>query len=154
MAETPWLALGWTPGAPTGWGQFGYGFARSLHDAGYDVRLPAGLDPIGIPAIDRPVLQSLVKPMPEDREGWLFVPLGNDLGPRMELPVHIRIAAFCVFEDPGALDDAAVERLKAYDVLLAPSRWCQKLLEAKGLPSQLFHQGYDERTFFPAPKST
>jgi hypothetical protein len=154
MSERPWLALGWSPGAPTGWGQFGYGFAQSLLDAGYELYLPAGMDPFGIPAIDRPALQSRVLGMPEDREGWLLQPLGNDLAAKLDFPAHVKVCALCVFEDPGALTDEAVERLKAFDALLAPSRWVQGLLQAKGLPSQVFHQGYDERTFFPVARCT
>jgi hypothetical protein len=148
----PWLALGWTPGALTGWGTFGANFARSLADAGYDVRLPAGLDPSGVAPLDRPALQALVKPMDETAEGWLFAPIGNSIEARMDLPSHVKVAAFCVFEDSGALTPEAVERLKAYDALLAPSTWVQGLLQAKGLPSQLFHQGYDDRTYFPGPR--
>lgn len=148
---TPIFALGWTPGSLTGWGTFGVGLARSLHAAGYDVRLPAGADMAGVLPLDRPLIQSLVQPMPESGDVWLFVPLGNDLGPKPELPPHIKVCALCVFEDAGALDAAAVERLRAYDQLIAPSRWVQSLLAAKGLEAPVCHQGYDGRVFFPAP---
>lgn len=146
-----WFALGWTPGALTGWGTFGVGFARSLHEAGFEVRLPGGIEEAGILPLDRPLFRQLVRPMPMDTDGWLFVPLGNGLEAKPDyLTPNIKTCGLCVFEDAGALDDAAVERLKSYDQLIAPSRWVQGLLQAKGLDVPVCHQGYDGRVFFPA----
>lgn len=145
--------MGAEVGAPTGWGQYMLGLARGLDAHGHRVIIPAALNERGILPMDLPRMRSLVGPMPDGGEpGWLFRALGNELGGRYDLPAHVKQVALCVFEDTGALDDNAVDRLRAYDALIAPSVWVLQQLEAKGLDATVCHQGYDERVFVRAER--
>lgn len=146
----PWFALGWQCGQLTGWGQFGAHFARTCTEAGYRVILPAIPDTAGVLPLDRPLLNSLVGPIPETEPGWLLMAIGNAMEERPQgLPDHIKVAGIIFCEDTGAIDAA---KLNAYDVIVAGSRWTERVLREKGVERVvLAHQGYDSRVFFPAP---
>jgi len=147
---TPWFALGWQIGTLTGWGQFGAHFARTLTQAGYRVILPPGslttMD--GVLPLDRSLLQSLQGPLPGTGDGWLCMAIGNGMEERPTgLPDSIKVAGIIFCEDTGAIDAA---KLNAYDVIVAGSRWTQRVLEEKGVERVILaHQGYDHRVFFP-----
>lgn len=150
----PFVALGWAPGARSGWGQFGIHFARTCHAAGYRVTVP-GIDPSGVLPTDLPLLEALNSNALPDGEGWLFMPLGNGSGPRPEFTPprsDVRVAGIIFVEDTGAIDAQA---LNTYDVIVAGSRWTERVLREKGVERVVMcHQGYDGRVFFPTPKAT
>lgn len=148
----PWLALGWQCGQLTGWGQFGAHFARTATNAGYRVILPAEPDSAGVLPMDRPLLNGLAGPLPETEPGWLLMAIGNQMEERPQgLPETIEVAGIIFCEDTGAIDAA---KLNAYDVIVAGSRWTERLLREKGVERVvLAHQGYDSRVFFPAPQA-
>lgn len=150
LTENPWIALGWQCGQLTGWGQFGAHFARTCTNAGYRVILPAQPDPAGVLPMDRPLLSSLVGPIPEKEPGFLCMAIGNQMEERPEgLPDHIKVAGIIFCEDTGAIDPL---KLNAYDVIVAGSRWTERVLREKGVERVvLAHQGYDSRVFFPSP---
>lgn len=148
-----WIGLGWPVGQLTGWGQYGVGLVRGLWGAGQQVVLAGGWEPAGVGPVDRLWLSRLACELPEGR-GWMVMPLGNGMEARPErLPDGVRCAGLVVFEDPGALTAEAVERLRAYDALVAPSRWVAGMLADAGIAEvPVCHQGYDERVFFPRPR--
>lgn len=153
MTDRPWFALGWSIGSLTGWGQFGAHFARTLTDAGYRVHLMAPPDDAGVLAMDRPLLRSLYDPtahtaVMEKEPGWLCMAIGNQMEKRPGgLPDHVKVAGIIFCEDVGVID---ARRLNAYDVIVAGSRWTERVLREKGVERVvLAHQGYDGRVFFP-----
>lgn len=146
----PWLALGWQIGQLTGWGQFGAHFARTCTEAGYRVILPAQPEAAGVLPMDRPLLNSLVGPLPETEPGWLLMAVGNAMEERPAgLPGHISVAGIIFCEDTGAIDPV---KMNAYDLIVAGSRWTERVLKEKGVERVILaHQGYDSRVFFPTP---
>lgn len=145
------IALGWQIGTLTGWGQFGAHFARTASQAGYRVILPPGslTDLSGVLPMDRPILQALQGPLPDDEDGVLCMAIGNGMEPRPTgLPSSIKVAGIIFCEDTGAIDATV---LNAYDLIVAGSRWTERVLKDKGVERVvLAHQGYDSRVFFPA----
>lgn len=147
----PFVALGWSPGARSGWGQFGVHFARTCTEAGYRVTIP-GLDQSGVMPTDLPDLERLVSTGLPEGDGWLFMPLGNGSGPRPTIDDRpdLKVAGIIFVEDTGSIDAAA---LNTYDVIVAGSRWTERVLKEKGVERVvLCHQGYDGRVFFPPPE--
>lgn len=152
MSDRPWLAIGWEAGALTGWGQFGAHFARTAHAAGHRVVLLGQPVLAGVLPTDRPLIQSLVGPLPEG-DGWLMMAVGNALEAKPEgLPERVKVAGVIFCEDTGVFDEAGVAKLNAYDVIVAGSRWTERVLKEKGVERVILaHQGYDERVFLPRP---
>ncbi len=147
-----WLALGWQVGTLTGWGQFGAHFARTARQAGYRIILPPGslTDLSGVLPLDRPLLQGLTGPIPETEPGWLCMAIGNGMEERPQMPPHVKVAGIIFCEDTGAIDAA---KLNAYDLIVAGSRWTERVLKEKGVERVILaHQGYDSRVFFPHPQ--
>jgi glycosyltransferase involved in cell wall biosynthesis len=77
--------------------------------------------------------------------------IGNALEAKPEgLPASVRCVGIIFCEDIGAFDEAGVARLNAYDLIVAGSRWTERVLREKGVERVvLAHQGYDGRVFFP-----
>lgn len=143
-----WVGLGWPVGQRTGWGQFGVGLARGLVGAGRRVVLAGGYEWSGVLPVDRGWVSRLSGEVGTGG-GWMVMALGNAVeGRPAGLPAGVRCAGMVVIEDAGCLDAGAVERLRGYDALVAPSRWVASLLAGAGLGEvPVCHQGYDERVF-------
>lgn len=147
----PWMALGWTVGQLSGWGQFGAHFARTVSQAGYRVILTQPPELAGILPLDWPAIEKMLGPVPEDEPGWLLMPLGNAIEAKPEgLPAHIKVAGIIFCEDVGVFDSEGVARLNGYDVIVAGSRWTERVMRERGVERVILaHQGYDSRVFFP-----
>lgn len=145
------IELGWGIGTNTGWGLFGLHVALGLARRGRRVHLRADLCNLdGIPA---PLLPSIGTMWdvgdPSERririEGY-----GNHWPDFHPIPNRVRVL-LAVFED-SAIPDRAVSNLQQYDLILSPSQWAHDVLAAKGIPSTIWHQGYDDAVFVPAPR--
>ncbi len=150
MTETPMpVELGWIAAANTGWGLFGLHLALGLARHGHRVHLP-GANPTDIPATLIPsVAKMFERPDPDERL-IRFDTYGNHWPAFEELPNRFRVL-LAVFED-SAIPETAIDHLKRYDLILAPSRWAQAQLAMRGIESTLWHQGYDDGVFVPAPR--
>jgi glycosyltransferase involved in cell wall biosynthesis len=141
------IELGWPVAANTGWGLYGLHLALGLARQGRNVYIPPS-DLSGIPATLRPSLMAMMEHGNPDEERIRFDTWGNHAPPWVDIPNRIRVL-LAVFEDSAAVDAEIMQR---YDLVLAPSRWVQSLLAAKGIKSTVFHQGYDDSLFTPAQK--
>ena len=141
------IELGWSMDGRTGWGIFAQHLALGLARQGRRVHADVA-DSNGIPKTLWPQLWPMGAPADTSERRIRFDPYGNHAPKFVEIPNRYRVL-LAVFEDTDAID---VEQMSKYDLILSPSRWVQDLLAAKGLESTLFHQGFDDSLFFPAPK--
>lgn len=141
--------LGWPIAGNTGWGLLGLHVTLGLQRHGWDVRA-TGVDYRGItatlsrhlgPQIGTPYAHSDVR----------IDAYGNHWPAYEEMPHAGRRVVYCVIEDT-VIPDRAVEALSRYDLVLSPSSWVQSLLASRGIHSTVWHQGYDESLFRPAPR--
>lgn len=146
MSDTP-IEIGWSLQANTGWGLFAMHLALGLARQGRRVYVPPG--PLaGIPATLQPTIQAMMDAGDRAEHRIRFDPYGNHAPGMTVVPNRTRVL-LAVFEDPAA---AIPEKFAPYDLVLAPSMWVHTLLESKGVASTLWHQGFDESLFYPAPK--
>lgn len=140
------VELGWSVNGTTGWGLYGLHLALGLARQGRRVHAQISHWQ-GIPATLQPSLAAMQDAGNMAERRIRFDPWGNHCPSFQDMPNRYRVL-LAVFEDTEAI---VPETMNRYDLVLAPSRWIQGLLEAKGVQSTLFHQGYDDSLFFPAP---
>ncbi len=141
------IELGWPVQANTGWGLFGLHLALGLNRQGRKVYIP-GADPTGIPATLWPTIQTMLEVGDPNARRIRFDTYGNHSPPFVEIPNRFRVL-LAVFEDTAAVRPEVMNR---YDLVLAPSQWIHDILASHGVASTIFHQGYDESVFTPAPR--
>lgn len=154
VAGSPIVVLTWRIQGTTGWGLFGVHLGLALSRAGHRVGVGGEIDYSSIPSTLWPSIRQWAKR--EGDEGADVVML-QGLSNNFEAPMGVntmgavRQVGLAIFEDP-VVDEAAVARLKAFDRLITPSQWCHDVLEARGLPSTIIHQGFDGSLWHPAPR--
>jgi glycosyltransferase involved in cell wall biosynthesis len=145
------VELSWPIAGNTGWGLYGLHIALGLTSSGRSVSVPSGSDPTGI----SPPLKGILTRMAHAVEGprIRLEPWGNHYANPNATPgpgqPGVKRVCLAVFEDPAAV---RADLLRQYDLVLSPSWWIQDMLAAEGVPSTLFHQGYDSAVFHPAPR--
>ena len=148
------VVLAWQVNASTGWGLYGLHLAIELKRLGRTVYLGAQPDLTHVPKPLHALLPQGDGGLPEPDVPCVMVSaLGNDFRapPEVNLPNPFTHVALTVFEDTG-LTPQHVENLKRYDRLIAPSRWCARILDQHGLSAAVCQQGYDSTIFHPAQR--
>src|SRR6185437_1556219 len=95
------------------------------------------------------------KAMPDGSSTIRLNALGNHVmgAPRIGQNVVARNAGVIFFEDT-ALDAAAMERARSFDLMIAGSTWNAEVLKALGASNvRLVLQGVDPSLFHPAPRT-
>jgi glycosyltransferase involved in cell wall biosynthesis len=120
------------------------GFAR----LGRKVYLPSqATDPAKIAATLLPTLAGMLDAGDAKERRIRIDAFGNHWPAFQEIPNRVRVV-FAVFEDT-AIPDSAIETLRKYDIVLAPSTWIRDLLADRGVDSTVWHQAIDETLFHP-----
>lgn len=140
----------WPVSPTTGWGSFAIGLALGLARLGRTVVLPPS-DLTGLPATIRPTLEAMMAPRDEREERVAIRPYGLHWPKFLDVPHRTQVVIFMA--EDTAIPDHAIAELKRYPLVLAPSRWAQNILTARGVDSTLFWQGYNESVFHPAPRA-
>jgi tetratricopeptide (TPR) repeat protein/glycosyltransferase involved in cell wall biosynthesis len=152
------VEISWPIGTSTGWGTYGLHLALALH-------LSSNAEPI---LGEAPMLQGL-GPLAERRVGEMrrsaaladssstirLTALGNHVlgAPRIGQSRVAKNAGVIFFEDT-ALDAAALERARSYDLMIAGSTWNAEWLKALGVPNvRMVLQGVDPSLFHRAPRA-
>jgi len=144
------VELGWGISTATGWGLFALHVALGLAREGRRVHVLARSDLSGVPATLLPTLAPMLEPGDVSERRIRIEGYGNHWPAFVDVPNRVRVL-LAVFEDT-AIPVHAVDDLKRYDLILTPSTWAQGVLKAKGIHSTVWHQGYDDTLFTPAPR--
>src|SRR5262249_7874498 len=116
----------WPVQATTGWGTFGYGLAIGLARLGRRVIIPPPTDLGAFPKTIRPVLGSMLGDVNDKEHRIAIVPYGMHWPKYIERPNRTQVLMY--MSEDTALPDHAVENIKKYALVLAPSRWAQAVL--------------------------
>lgn len=157
------LGIGWQPSSFHGWGVFGLNFAEQMLKSGR--ARPLFVAPFVEAVIDPPPHQAetlseclavsaqLAASLSFDgQELLLDIPLVVGLGDDFQgLPLKSSAANHAViFQERTRLSDAARERAKAFEVIVAGSGWLGRWLEAEGVGTvKTVLQGIDPGLFHP-----
>lgn len=150
MSSTLPVEFAWLPDANTGWGLFGLHLALGLARCGRNVYLPQNMDFDGIPLTLWPALRQMMEPGDRSERRITLYANGNHFGGPVGA-VNRATVSLTVFEDSD-ITEKAVQHLRMFDLVIAPSRWCAAHLERAGVSATLWHQGYDRSLFHPAPR--
>ncbi len=161
------IGIDWQLRGDSGWGVYGTNLALELERSG--THLPAifaadtnDLSPIARFRLDRALRSGAARahahagratPLPFD--GLMLRALGNNFGhgPLWEQVAASRNAGVIFFED-SAFDDAAIQRARSLDLIVAGSQWNAEVLRGEGLDHVVtVLQGIDPTIFHPAPAS-
>jgi len=149
------VSLGWQISSFFGWGVYGLNLAlewASDPTVEASTSWPLDLKQIAVDPLRRRALRPFVTRSfgPRPRDAIAIAALGNDGDGVPEQIAGARVAAI-FFEQP--LSDAAIERLKRYDLIIAGSTWNGRLLRDRGLSNvRVILQGVDPTLFHPARK--
>lgn len=139
----------WPISSNSGWGTFGFGLAMALARHGQTVVLPP-MDVSGFAAPVRPLLLEMMAPRDQREHRIALLPYGLHWPKHHDMPNRTQVLIYMA--EDSAVPDHAIEEIKKYDLVLAPSAWAQGILAGRGVDSQLFHQGFDESIFVTAPR--
>ena len=143
------IEFGWPASTNTGWGLIAYHLALGLHRHGAEIVLPKSEIHEVTPVL-RPLLEQMQQPRNPMEHRVRIDAWGNHWPAFVEMPNRARVL-FAVFEDT-AIPDKAIDDLHRYDLVLTPSQWAHDILQARCVDSTVWHQGYDDTVFFPAPR--
>lgn len=144
------IELGCGASGTTGWGLIALHVALGLERQGCIVHLPAESDLTAVSPPLVPTLRAMMTAVPSGEHAVRIDAYGNHHPSFQFIPNRTRVL-FCVFEDT-AIPGSAIDELRKYDLVLTPSTWAHDILAAKGLETTVWHQGYDESVFYPAPR--
>jgi tetratricopeptide (TPR) repeat protein/glycosyltransferase involved in cell wall biosynthesis len=164
------IGIGWSIGANTGWGTFGLNLALQLlrHETFAPFLIaPPAIDPsqanplhlhlLAQTFAQRQQLQQALNNNPQSAFG-LNIPiihaLGNHFGGSQLAQIKgSQNIGFIFFEDTE-LDRQALDRARAFDLILAGSSWNTEILRNYGLEHvDTVLQGIDPTAYYPSPKA-
>lgn len=139
----------WPLDPRAGWGNVGICLALGLARLGRTVVIPPS-DLSALPATVRPTLEAMMVPRDESEQRVSLRPYGMHWPKFIDLPNRTQVLIYMA--EQSNLPDHAVEEIKKYPLVLAPSRWAQGILSKYGIGSTHWLQPYNESVFFPAPR--
>lgn len=153
-AKGPIVVMTWAVQGTTGWGLFGLHLGMVLDRAGVRVGVGGAVDLRTIP----PTLRaSVARWGRKEEDGSADLVMLQGLSNNFEEPSEVettgtvRKIGLAIFEDP-VLDAKAVERVRGFDRLIVPSKWCKNILAGYGVESTVLYQGFDGTVWHPAPR--